>query len=99
MHHSLELFLREQRVHPGAVREVELDEAEPRVLAQDREPRFLQRRVVVVVEVVETDHLVAAIEEPAGDVKADEAGRAGDEDLHGHSLASASSLSKTYLMS
>src|SRR5438270_5179075 len=45
-------------------------------------PALLEGGVVVVVEVVETDDLVAPVEEGGGDVGADEAGRTGDENLH-----------------
>ncbi len=46
---------------------------------QLREARLLQRDVVVLVEVVEADDLVAARQQLLRDVGADEAGRAGDE--------------------
>ena len=81
--HALELLAGEQLGHARAVREVELDEAEPRQLLQQLEPRELEAHVVVVVEVVEPDDLVAALEELAGRVVADEAGGAGDEEFHG----------------
>jgi hypothetical protein len=42
----------------------------------------LQARVVVVVEVVDADYLVAAREQNLGDMHADETGRAGDENFH-----------------
>ena len=45
----------------------------------------LEVDVVVVVEVVEADDFVAAVEQALGDVRADEAGGAGDEDFHGES--------------
>src|SRR5262249_26336151 len=44
------------------------------------EPRLLERRVVVGVEIVEADDAVAVREQTTRDVEADEAGRAGDED-------------------
>ena len=46
-----------------------------------RQPRFLQRHVVVVVEIVEADDLIAALEQQLRGVKADEAGGAGDEEI------------------
>ena len=49
---------------------------------EPRQPRVLQLDVVVVVEVVEADHLVAARQQALRDVHADEAGGAGDEDFH-----------------
>jgi hypothetical protein len=50
---------------------------------ESRRVRALDRRVVEVVEVVEDRDLVAAGEELLRDVRADEAGAAGDEDA-GH---------------
>src|SRR5215469_15464179 len=46
------------------------------------EPRGLELRIVVAVQVVEPDHLLAALEEPLRRVIADEARRAGDQNLH-----------------
>ncbi|CAL9071826.1 unnamed protein product [Musa acuminata var. zebrina] len=54
---------------------------------QHRLSRLLQRRVVVIVEVVKPDHAVAAPAEGEGDVSPDEAGGAGDE--HGHASGAA----------
>ncbi len=83
MDHAFELLAREQLRHAGAVREIQLHEAEARLLLELREARLLESDVVVVVEVVETDDLVAAREQLRRSMKADEAGRAGDQYLHG----------------
>ena len=52
-----------------------------------RQPRLLQRDVVVVVEVVEPDDFVAALQQQLRGVEADEAGRAGDEEFHEGAIA------------
>ena len=62
VNHASELLPREQLLHARPVREIQLDEAEVRPLPQLREPRFLKRDVVVVVEVVEPDDFVAALQ-------------------------------------
>jgi len=67
----------------GSIGEVEAVEAEVGVTGEAGEAGFLEADVVVVVEVVETDDLIAAGEEFFGRVVADEAGGAGDEDAHG----------------
>ena len=73
----------EQRLHARAVGEVELARSGSSAGCRRlREPRLLQRHVVVVVEIVEADDFVAALEQPLGDVEADEAGGAGDEEFH-----------------
>ncbi len=43
---------------------------------------LLQRRIVVVVEIVDADHLVAAVHQVTADMAADEAGRSGYENSH-----------------
>ena len=57
--------------------------------ALDREPRrvlLLERRVVVVREQVPADRVVAAVEERSEEMRADEAGRTGDDVAHGHGM-------------
>jgi hypothetical protein len=49
-----------------------------------REARLLERYVVVLVEVVETDNLVTARQQALRRVRADESGGAGHENLHKH---------------
>ena len=78
---AIEAFLREQRVDRGPVGDVELVEREVGVL-ELLQPRELEVDVVVLVEVVESDHGVAAREQALRDVHADETGGAGDEDFH-----------------
>ena len=56
-------------------------ETESRVGHEPREPRFLERDVVIRVQVVRARDLDAVVEQPCGDVHADEAGRARDEHL------------------
>jgi hypothetical protein len=51
-------------------------------LGKQPQPRLLDRRIVVLVDAVDTDNLVAALEEPPGDMIAYEAGDAGDQNLH-----------------
>src|ERR1700731_4821269 len=88
MDHVLEAVLREQLRHPGAVGEVELDEMEGRIFAKLVEPRLLERRVIIGVEVVEAYDRAAGSQQPARHVEADETGGAGDENrIGGHRRA------------
>ena len=50
--------------------------------AQSRRPVPLQRGRVIIVEIVDADDAVAAAEQARGDMIADEAGGAGDEQGH-----------------
>jgi hypothetical protein len=66
------------------VREVRLDRGKGLavVAAELGIPVALQGDAVIIVEIVDSCDLVAAAQETVGDVMADEAGGAGDEDLH-----------------
>ena len=57
-----------------------------RCLKKAIESGQLEAWIVVVIEVVDADDLVTAFEQEAGDVHADKAGGAGDEDFHGSDL-------------
>ena len=77
--HMARLRLGEDGGHAVTVGQVELQVAIAGVALQDREPRGLQLGIVVGIEAVEAHDLVAALEQPAAEVEADEAGRAGDQ--------------------
>jgi hypothetical protein len=83
---------REPLVERVGLREVELVEGEgPAGLAQVRQPRLLQGDRVIVVQIVDPDHGVAAGEQCPGDVHPDEPGDTGDEYRHCHPDPSATS--------
>ena len=79
---AVEALAREKRVQPGTVGDVEPLEREARLRPQARQARFLQRRLVIGIEVVDAHDRVAARQQPLGDVHSDEAGGAGDQDFH-----------------
>ena len=58
--HLVEFLGGEQRFHAGAISDIQFDEAELRVCSQPLQAGFLELDVVIVVQVVEADHLVAA---------------------------------------
>ena len=105
---QLELLVREQGQHALRVHQVHPLEPQARLVRLDhpgvRAARFgrvdpelaqaieLQPHVVMGVEVVDADHLVPLIDQPPGDVVADEAGRAGHQDLHDPSIVPAEEL-------
>src|SRR5690606_37823605 len=88
VHDPVEALLREQIRNAVAVADVELHELEVAVRLEQREPGVLQRDIVVLVQVVETDDLVAALEEPACRMEADKAGRTRHQNLQTCSLRS-----------
>ena len=72
--------LAQQPGHGVGVGDVDPLELEARPADQARDPRLLQARVVIGVEVVDADHLLAAVEQALGDEPPDESRRSGDDD-------------------
>lgn len=83
MDDALEIFFGKQFVQRNRVSHVHADEAEVGIGLQTLQARQLQLRVVVIIEVVDADHIVAAFQKNAGDVESDKAGSAGKQDFHG----------------
>src|SRR5579862_5051376 len=76
-----EAVLGKQRLRCFAIGEIGLHEMELRLSIQDIEARLFQRRIVIIVDAVEADDLLAKRKQSLRNVKADETGSAGDEDL------------------
>ncbi|MET4261147.1 uncharacterized membrane protein YbhN (UPF0104 family) [Bradyrhizobium sp. S3.12.5] len=70
---------RKQRRHRLAIGEIGLDKAETGLVAEQRKPRLLQRRIVIAVEIVEPDHGPPLGQQLPGGVKADETGGSRDQ--------------------
>jgi len=64
------------------VADVGTHQAEVGLLLEDRVAPLLELGVVVRIEVVVADHLVAALKQGPGHMEADESGAAGQQDLH-----------------
>ena len=64
VHDPLEALPGEQGGHRLLIGEVGVHKSEQALPGQEREARTLERRIVVVVEIVQPDHFVAAPEEP-----------------------------------
>ena len=79
MHHGIESLALEQLGNGAPISQITTNEPEAVSPRETREPRFLQPDIVVGVQIVEPNHLVAAIEESLGGMESDEASRARDE--------------------
>ena len=80
MHDAVEIAVAAgQRLHRLAVGDVGLQEGEALVLAQRLQPGELQDRIVVVAEIVDTDHGLVPGQKGPRDVRPDEAGNTGHE--------------------
>src|SRR5262249_17321265 len=71
--------LREHRPDRFPVDKIQSDKGETAHALQDLEPRLLEPRIVVVVQIVEADHSAAGRQEALCDVKSDEAGNPGHQ--------------------
>ena len=69
---DLGLLVFKQGFHGPAVGELRPDKAEVLLLFQDGQAGLFEGDVVVVVQVVQADHVPAVLEQPPGKVKADE---------------------------
>ncbi len=73
---------RDQGEHAVAIGDVELGKDKIWQDVQLGEPRLLQPRVVIVVDVVDADDAVTAVQQSFGGMEADKPGNTGDEDRH-----------------
>src|SRR5690348_7216743 len=62
-----------------AVRQIELGEPEFRMFRKPADTIMLQLWIVIGIQIVKADDLAAIVEQPLGDVKADEPGGAGHQ--------------------
>src|SRR6185295_16290999 len=96
--HRVRLLALEYFLQGGGIGDIHARKAKALPALQAREARLLQLDRVVGREVVDADHLVAALEQALRAVHADEAGDAGKQDLHGWPSALCSSISLAYFM-
>src|SRR2546427_2236972 len=82
MHDRTEFAGGEKLAHWPALDDVELVKEEPGARTQALEARLLEPDVVVVVQIVDADDFVSAIEQVVGQGCTDESGGAGDKNLH-----------------
>jgi hypothetical protein len=82
MDDSGELLAFEEVGDRGTVAEVESREAKSRFPEQPIEARLFEGRFVIIVEIVQADDLVAALQETHCGVIADESGCSGDQHFH-----------------
>ena len=83
----VEAHAAEQLVQRGAVGQVAVDEFEgPGEGLEVAEVALLEARVVEGIEVVERPDRVAGMQQPLADVRADETGAAGDQEVHAATL-------------
>ena len=95
MDHTVEFLGGKQRFDAAAIGQVQLFEAEIPLPLQYLEPRCLEARIIVVVEIVESDDFIAACQQSLAHEEADEAGGAGDQYLHVPTVARRSDRRET----
>ena len=83
MHHVVRPELVIDGVERRRIRKVRLHETEPLGLFQLGQARPLQLDRIIVVEIIDPQHLRAVgLQQPLASMIADEPGRSGDENLH-----------------
>jgi hypothetical protein len=81
MNDALRPFAFEELSHTLPVGNVDLDGTESSARGKSREARLLQGNVIVAVEIVQPENVVAAREEPLRDMHSDESRCSRDEDF------------------
>ncbi len=82
MHDTNKTFVRKELRQYNAVGEVELHESKAWMPLQQSQAGGLQDRIIVGVEVVESDHFIASLEQAERRMVADKPGGTGDKSLH-----------------
>ena len=82
VHHTVEALARKQGRHGSPISHVHLVKGESARRADGIQPRLLERDVVIIVQIVDAHHLIAARQQFHGHRHADEAGAACYEYLH-----------------
>ena len=72
MNHAPDRFVGKEIPHALSIGEIELDETKSFVRRQLGEPGLFQSHIVVVVDIVQADHLVATLQKAHGHMKSDE---------------------------
>ena len=72
----------DERRHRREIGDIDGVELEAGAGLQEREARLFQRDIVIGVEIVDADHLLAAVEQPQRDVKPDKPRAAGNQPCH-----------------
>ncbi len=85
VHHPLRLERGEGVVHRSCIGQIGALVDVVRMFGEARQAGFLQRRVVIVVVVVDPINGIAARQQALREGGADEAGGAGDQNAHGRS--------------
>ena len=64
VNHPFRLLLPEQRFHSGPVGHILADLGESRFAGQARQARFLESRIVVIIDVIHANDFVTAVKQP-----------------------------------
>ena len=79
MHHAPNGMLFEERRYTRTIGQIQFDELKLGMRTQAGQPRFLETHVIVVIQIVQTEHGVTAIEQSPAHMRPDKSGGAGDE--------------------
>lgn len=78
--YDLPKFMRpEQSLHPALIRQVQFAKRKPVMLPQPVKAGCLQRRVIIRIQVVQSDNLAAVVQQRLRDRATDKTGRSGNQ--------------------
>ena len=78
----IEFVIAKEPGHAIAVGDIGPQELKRRTSSQARQPGFFETNIIIVVEIVDANDFVTTSQQASACVHADEAGRAGYQDLH-----------------
>ena len=82
VHDPLGFVQGEGIIHGLAVSQVSPDMGVIRVIGMTRKARLLDRRIVVIIVIIDADDMITALEQSQHQGRADKTSRSGDEDFH-----------------
>ncbi len=81
MEHPLKPLALKESVDGAPIGEIGFDKSEGRFSFELREAAFFQLDIIIIVQIIETDHLMTLPQKPLREVKPDKSGRPGNEDF------------------
>src|ERR1700722_8119 len=79
MNHGFEIAVAKEAFHPRPIRQVKRKKPEAGTHAELSKPRILEPGVVIVVQVVDTNHLKPLRQKPLNKVRANKTSSTGDQ--------------------
>ncbi len=86
VNHALRSFGSEKLTHDRAVGNIGFDKTQTRMPGQFAQPGAFQRDIVVVIEVVNSEHFITTLKQAATDLATNKTGHTGKENFHAQGI-------------